>query len=203
MNHKYKKMVLGAGWAILSIAIIFIISEGFLRCFAPLDNICPVVFFEYDAEALCRLKKNLNIFRTTDYQQEIHTNGLGTVNFQENFNGYKHLIFALGDSYTRGTGLPADAAYPFQLDLMLNFNNGKYSNEYGIVNLGQEGVGTKQAIAILGEYSKRLRSPEFILYVGCPNDFKDDLIFSKIGPVFPFLGKPGVPRIIAWLANNT
>jgi len=63
-----------------------------------------------------RLKDNIHIFKTTDYQQEILTNPLGTTNFQKDFKDYQTLIFALGDSYTHGTGLQVDCSYPFQLE---------------------------------------------------------------------------------------
>jgi hypothetical protein len=55
------------------------------------------------------------MFETTDHQQEIRTNLLGTVNFEEDFHRYRYRVFALGDFFTQGTGLPSDCSYPFQL----------------------------------------------------------------------------------------
>ncbi len=148
-------------------------------------------------------KKDLNRFITTDYQQELHTNMLRTVNFQEDFSGYQDLIFALGDSYTHGTGLPVDAAYPFQLDLMLNFNNGVYTKRYGVVNLGHDGIGGKQALCILKKYSACLKNPRFILYQGCDNDYIDDFVYSELAQVMPFSGNPRVTGVLQWFVEHS
>ncbi|NTV29712.1 MAG: hypothetical protein HGA80_06505 [Candidatus Omnitrophica bacterium] len=144
----------------------------------------------------------MNIYKTRDYQQEIHTNSIGATNFQDGFAGYRYMVFALGDSYTQGTGLPVDAAYPSQLDLLLNLRNGVYSKDYAVVNIGQDGMGAKQEICILKKYAACLGTPKYILYIGSNNDYGDDIIYSSLASVVPFEGNPRVPRIVQWAAGH-
>ena len=174
-----------------------------MRCFTPLKSSYPVEAFEYDPVCKWSFKKGLNIFLSKDYQQEIHTNRIGSVNFQESFDGYRDSVFVLGDSFTQGSGLPADANYPFQLDLMLNLNNKRYTKDYAVVNLGQCGIGTRQAICILKKYSSCLRTPRFILYQGDESDYEDDVMYTKLAMALPFSGNPQVPCLIQWLVRHT
>ena len=125
------------------------------------------------------------------------------MNYQETFKHYAKLIFAIGDSLTQGTGLPVDAAYPFQLDLLLNFDNKVYFPMYGVVNLGQDGIGTKQSIAILDKYSDLLKPPDFILYLGAPNDYVDDLVWDIVSEKIPLQDNPNAFPILVWLLNHT
>ncbi|MBW2465875.1 MAG: hypothetical protein JRF02_01110 [Deltaproteobacteria bacterium] len=162
----------------VTIFLTFVCIEIALRVFAPIYHTGYIGVYQYDDEIGAVLKPNLHFFHTNDYQQEIRTNRLATVNFQENFQHYDYLIFALGDSYTQGTGLPSDASYPFQLDMLLNLHE-KYSSEYGIVNLGLAAFGGKQAILSLMRYKDRLGKPDFILYLGASNDYMDDLKFTQ------------------------
>jgi hypothetical protein len=105
---------------------------------------------------------------------------MGTINFQENFDDYKYLIFCLGDSYTQGTGLYADASYPFQLDLYLNVDdNGIYSKQYGIVNLGLAAFGGEQNLITFNRYIDLIKKPNIVLYLGSNNDFNDDILFKQ------------------------
>lgn len=113
-----------------------------LRLFFP--RYYPIIpaAYEYDPDLAFRLRPNTHLLKTTDFQQESISNGLGTANFQESFDGYESLIFAVGDSYTQGTGVPADMSYPAQLDFILNRDNqGFYVKKYGVVNLGVAGFG--------------------------------------------------------------
>lgn len=119
----------------------------------------------------------------TDYQQELYVNPLGTINFQKDFQGYETLIFAVGDSYTQGTGLYADASYPFQLDLMLNLREKdgrcEYTRQYGVVNLGLAAYGGEQSFLAFKRYLKLIGKPKFVLYMGCDNDAADDVLFRS------------------------
>lgn len=125
-----------------------------------------------------RLRPGVHLFQTKDYQEEMRTNSLGTVNFEASFSGYRHLVFAIGDSYTQGTGLPADASYPFQLSLTLNVDaSGLYRRLFGVVNLGLGAYGTTQEGLVLERYAKILRPPDVVLYLGSDNDYDDDLLF--------------------------
>jgi lysophospholipase L1-like esterase len=155
-------------------------AELALRLLAP--RYYPVIIgsYEYDHELGFRLRPGAHLFKTTDHQQESVTNQLGTANFQESFDGYETLVFAVGDSFTQGTGLPADMAYPAQLDLMLNRDaEGFYAKKVGVVNLGVAGFGGEQELISLRRWAERLRPPAAILYLGCDNDFTDDLAFKS------------------------
>lgn len=164
---------------LISVSVALLITELGLRWFSP--RYYPIIpdAYEYDAETAFRLRSNSHLTKVTDHQQETITNSLGTSNFQENFDGYETLVFAVGDSYTQGTGLPADSSYPSQLDLLLNRDEqGFYTKKFGVVNLGVAGYGGEQSLINLRRWSKRLKPPAIILYLGCDNDFEDDLLFK-------------------------
>jgi len=164
-------------YVLVSVVLTLLLAEGLLRIFWPLYFPDNYRIYQYDPAAGYRLKSSLHSFRTTDYQEEILTNHFGTANFQQDFSGYKNKVFALGDSFTQGIGLPADASYPFQLDLLLNVRDGRYFMDYGVVNLGVAGYGVKQAIARLKEYAEKIGPPRYILFLGCDNDVRDDQTF--------------------------
>lgn len=157
-----------------------VVVELGLRLFSP--RYYPIIpaSYEYDPELAQRLRPGAHLFETTDHQQETISNSLGTANFEESFDGYESLVFAVGDSYTQGTGVPADASYPAQLDLMLNRDEqGFYVKRFGVVNLGVAGFGGEQSLASLARFGERLGRPAYILYLGCDNDFGDDLAFKS------------------------
>jgi lysophospholipase L1-like esterase len=87
------------------------------------------------------------------------------------------LVFTLGDSFVEGIGIPADATFPFQLDVLLNVRDDRYNKDYGVVNLGVSGYGPKQEILRLKEYAKKIGTPRYILFLGCDNDAQDDRDF--------------------------
>ncbi|HYE65773.1 MAG TPA: hypothetical protein VD966_09320 [Pyrinomonadaceae bacterium] len=165
---------------LLAALVGLLMVELTLRLFFP--QYYPVIpaAYEYDPETAFRLRPKAHLFATTDFQQESISNSLGTANFQENFDGYEELIFAVGDSYTQGTGAPADMSYPAQLDLILNQDErGFYVKRFGVVNLGVAGFGGEQSLINLSRWATRLRPPAIILYLGCDNDFEDDLAFRS------------------------
>src|SRR5215213_8488251 len=142
---------------LLATLVGLLVAELGLRLFSP--RFYPVIpaAYEYDGELAYRLRPGAHLFETTDFQQETVANGLGTANFQEGFEGYASLVFAAGDSYTQGTGLPPDASYPAQLDLMLNRDgDGFYVKRFGVVNLGVAGFGGEQSLANVGRWGERL-----------------------------------------------
>jgi len=133
--------------------------EIFLRLFNPLVLTGGYIGnYVYDKELGVRIKKGYWT-NTTDYRQEVYVNDIGTVNFEDNFNEYKNLIFALGDSYTQGTGLPSDSSYPFQLSLSLNTINGYYKKDYAFFNLGLSAYGGVQDLMTYQKYKKSLGTP--------------------------------------------
>lgn len=169
-----KKLLL----CVLAMSISLVSAEVLLRLFAPLHFTGFTDAYQYDSELGYRAAPGHHL-ATTDYQQELFVNDFGTVNFQDSFDDYEHLIFAVGDSFTQGTGLPADASYPFQLDLMLNTSTGSYHKTYGVVNLGLAAYGSEQTLLALKRYIALLGAPKFILYTGCENDAVDDALFAS------------------------
>ncbi|NRA00431.1 MAG: hypothetical protein HRU01_28425, partial [Myxococcales bacterium] len=108
MYTVFKKMTL----LLLAVTVVLLIAEILLRNFAPIYLVGRLDWYQYDSELAIRLKPSMHSLHLSDHQSEIKTNDLGTVNFQENFDDYDQVIFAAGDSYTEGVGLPADASYP-------------------------------------------------------------------------------------------
>lgn len=153
--------------------------EIFLRLLLPLQFVSSNEAYRYDSELGVRAKPG-HFLTLNDYQQEMVVNQWGTINFHEHFKGYDCLIFALGDSYTQGTGLYADASYPFQLDLLLNLDEqGIYRKKFGVVNLGLAAFGGEQSLIALKRYTHVLGKPSIILYLGCDNDYSDDRWFKS------------------------
>ncbi len=171
-------------WALTALAtlVLMLVSlaacEVLLRTFAPIRLTGIQSSYEYDEVLGYRLRRGYDGRKSTDHLQEIHTNQLGSVNYQESFQGYAKRVFTLGDSYTQGTGLSPDAAYPFQLDLTLNLDSaGVYSPNYAVVNLGLAAFGGEQSLLAFKEYAETIGSPDFVLYLGSDNDHSDDRLF--------------------------
>jgi hypothetical protein len=162
---------------LIPVVLTLLLPEGALRIFMPLHFPDNYRLYQYDPAAGYRLKSSLHSLRTTDYQEEIITNKNSTVNFQQDFSGYKTLVFASGDSFTDGVGVPADASFPFQLDLLLNVRDDRYHLDYGVVNLGVPGYGPLQEIVRLKEYKEKIGTPRYILFLLCDNDAQDDRNF--------------------------
>ncbi len=181
--------------------------ELFLRIFMPFYQTSIPESLQYDSELGFRLRPGTHVFKTTDFQQEVQVNQLGTANFQENFDGYQTIVFALGDSFTQGAGLPVDMSYPAQLDLILNEDEqGFYNKKYGVVNLGLAAFGGEQSLITLRRWAGIVRQPKYILYLGCVNDYDDDVLF-KSGYSGRHLveGSPlwgGLVRPLQWLTND-
>jgi hypothetical protein len=194
---------------IASVAVAVVAVEIALRVLHPTYNVTIPWSYEYDRELAFRLKAGAHLFRTTDFQQEVRTNRAGTTNFQESFDDYPQLVLTVGDSFTQGIGVPADASYPFQLDLLLNRDDaGFYVKRFGVVNLGVSGFGGEQSFIALRRYvALSRRKPSFILYIGCDNDMGDDILFRRglrqrqFTEGDPYWGRLAVPG--RWLANGS
>lgn len=156
------------------------VAECALRLFAPVYTVGIQSAYQYDPELGYRLAPGIHRYQLTDHLEEIRTNALGTVNFQEHFDRYPVLVFAAGDSYTQGTGNSADSSYPFQLDMLLNQDeNGLYATRYGVVNLGLAAFGTEQSLIAIKRYAGLVGKPRYVLYLGCDNDWEDDVLLRS------------------------
>lgn len=165
---------------LMSTAVTLLVIEIILRVFFPVYQTSILEAYQYDEELGVRLRPNIHLFEMTDFQEEVRTNQFGTVNFQENWDAYDSIIFTVGDSYTQGTGLPSDMSYPAQLDILLNKDaGGFYLQKYGVVNLGLAAFGGEQSLIALRRWSSLIRRPQFILYLGCDNDYEDDILFKS------------------------
>lgn len=153
--------------------------EIFLRIFNPLYFSQPIDAYQYDKDLGYRLRPGLHIFNLTDYQQEFRIAKSGALSFQEDISDYAFIIFTLGDSFTQGLGVPNDASYPFQLDLLLNFDHkGIYKKKYGVVNLALGPYGGEQYLLALKLFAEKIKRPNIVLYLGCDNDYNDDVLFK-------------------------
>jgi hypothetical protein len=175
---------MGSAWkkiALLSAAVLIVLffAEISLRVFAPIHMVGQLDWYQYDDDLAIRLKPSMHALHLSDHQSEMKTNGLGTVNFQESFDGYEQVIFAAGDSYTEGVGLAADASYPFQLDILLNTRSGEYQKDFAVVNLGLAAYGADQAMIAIDRWAETISPPDYILYFGCSNDYGDDILFQR------------------------
>jgi hypothetical protein len=192
----------------VSVFVALAVVEIALRVFRPTYSVAIPWSYEYDDELAFRLKPGAHLYRTTDYQQESVTNRAGASNFQESFDDYPRLVFAVGDSFTQGIGVPADASYPFQLDLFLNRDaEGFYAKRFGVVNLGVAGFGGDENLIALRRHVALLRRPpSYILYLGCDNDMGDDVLFRRglrhkqFLEGSPYLGRLAVPA--RWLSEE-
>jgi hypothetical protein len=184
--------------------VTLLIVELLLRWLAPIHLTGIPTALRFDEEVGYQAREGIHAFKLTDHLQEIRINQLGTVNFQESFGPYSRFVFAAGDSFTAGTGLPADAAYPFQLDLELNLDSdGYYQARYAVVNLGLAAFGGEQSLLMLKRYAARLGPPTFVLYLGANNDHDDDRLFlggyshRHIVPGSPYWGWMTRPLLVA------
>ena len=201
------RIVVNISLLVVTLFASFGLVEVSLRAFFPIYFTGNIGAYKYDETLGVRLKEDIHYFKTTDYQQEVLTNSSGTNNLQNSFIDYERLVFAVGDSYTKGTGLPIDASYPFQLSMLLNIRENEYLNKYAVINLGLDGYGTKQAILSLPLLEEMYGKPDYILYFGCANDYMDDIMFEK-GYRHKFLVK-GSPywgmmlKPVQWFTNDT
>ena len=173
-------------------------AELLLRTFMPVRLAGYQRAYQYDADLGYRLRSNMYYLRTTDFQAELRTNGIGSINFQESFDNYETLVFTLGDSFTQGTGLRPDAAYPFQLDLFLNADSDGYDPRFGIVNLGLAAFGMEQSMVALERFRKDVGTPRYVLFLGSKNDYDDGQLFLsgyRHGHIVE-----GSPTFGAWVA---
>ena len=151
--------------------------EILLKIFSPLNFSGYYGNYEYDEDIGAILKEGY-FSKSTDYKQEIIVNSLRTINPFDDFENYKYLAFALGDSFTQGMGASLSSNYPSFLDLINNNPNEEYQKNVGIVNLGLSSNGGLQNLLLYKRYKDKLGTPDFLLYLGCDNDYYDDIRFK-------------------------
>lgn len=186
-------------YAIFFLILLPIIGlEVFLKIFSPIRFSGYIGNYRYHPILGSVLKEGY-FTKNTDYKQEVFVNKLGTVNPQNNFDDYEKIAFALGDSFTQGTGSSLSASYPSFADLIINTNSGLYSPNVGVVNLGTSANGGLQNIENYKIYKTKIRKPNYVFYLGCDNDLTDDLRFKggyrhkqivDGSPYFGFMVKP-------------
>jgi len=165
---------------VITLLICLLLIEITLRLFMPLYFCLPIDAYQYDKVLGYRLRPGLHVSYLSDYQQEFCTNKSGALNFQEDFSAYEIIIFVIGDSYVQGLGVPPDGSFPFQLDLILNINKeGIYKKKYGIMNLALGPYGGEQELLVLKRYAEEIKKPDIVLYLGCDNDYNDDILFNQ------------------------
>lgn len=172
-----RRLVIRLGVLTATILLTAGAAELLLRTFMPVRLAGYQRAYQYDADLGYRLRSNMYYLNTTDFQAELRTNEIGTVNFQDSFDNYETLVFTLGDSFTQGTGVRPDAAYPFQLDLFLNADSDGYQPRFGIVNLGLAAFGMEQSMVALQRFREDVGTPCYVLFLGSSNDYDDDQLF--------------------------
>ena len=140
---------------IVSLLIAASLAEIGLRWLAPIHTAGIQAAYEYDAELGVKLRPNVHLFRLTDHLEEIRTNRYGLADFREDYSSYPALAFAIGDSFTQGTGLAPDESYPAQLDMLLNRDSsGRFAKHVAVVNLGLGSFGDEQSLRAPRRISK-------------------------------------------------
>jgi hypothetical protein len=209
MNSGGSKTIINTLIILIILAVCLFELEVLLRVFKPFYFCDNSGIYHYDQQLQFVAKKNYHYRHSKDYLEEYITNSSGTTNFQDKFDAYKYKVFAVGDSYTQGIGLPIDASYPLQLDLQLNLVNHEYQPKYAVINLGLAAYGGEQYLLALKRYIKLSGKPDFILLMGCWNDYSDDVRFESFqkGTAINLIeGHPYLNFIIrplSWLAFNT
>ena len=160
-----------------SFLFIFLV-ELILKLYFPIRLTGYIENYEYHPLLGTVLKKGY-FTKSTDYKQEIFVNEYGAINTQINFDKYEKIAFALGDSYTQGTGGSLSASYPTIADLLINSKSGIYHPKIGVVNLGTAANGGLQNIEIYKIFKSKIKTPEYVFYLGCDNDYLDDLRFKN------------------------
>jgi hypothetical protein len=158
--------------------LLLIPLEFIIRLCVPFHVADSTEIYRYDEITGYSLKPNFSMMKLSDYLQEYHFNNIGTANLEDIDLKDSCFVFTVGDSYTFGCGNSVEESYPTVLDLMLRDSIMLYDNNM-VVNLGVNGFGGKQNLLRLKSYVKKLKKPKFILYLGCDNDYSDDLLFDS------------------------
>jgi hypothetical protein len=106
MLDRLKKLSMAAAMMVL----VAVLAEVLLRTFAPIYLVGSTAWYQYDEELGVLVRPSMHSLRLTDSLNEMRTNALGTINYQEDFEPYEALVFAAGDSYTQGIGVPSDVS---------------------------------------------------------------------------------------------
>lgn len=166
------------GINLLIMVVILALLEVVIRFVFPFYTADTVEIYKYDELTGYTLKSNIDMKKSSDYLQEYYTNDIGTANY-ENFKiDTTDFIFAVGDSYTFGCGNALEESYPAILDMTLKEDSTEFENTK-IVNLGVNGFSGMQNLLRLDQYKIELKTPKYVLYLGCDNDFSGDLLFKQ------------------------
>ena len=147
----------------LPVIIVIFIFELILKSYFPIRLSGFIGNYEYHPKIGFQLKKGY-FTKTTDYKQEIYVNEYGTINPQVNFEGYKKIVFALGDSYTQEGG-SLSTSYPSIADLLINNESGNYINKFGTINLGLGSNGGLQNIETYKIFKSKIKTPNYVFYL--------------------------------------
>ena len=167
-------------WFIIIFSI-FISLSGFEIL---LKILSPIRYSGYDGNYKYHPKLGVTLKEgyyssSSNFQKEIFVNNLGTINTQKDFSEYKKIIFALGDSFTQGVGGTLSASYPALADLLINTKTDLYKPDFGILNLAMASYGGLQNIESYKIFKSKLRTPEYVFYLGHDNDYRDDMRYKS------------------------
>ena len=160
-----EKINLKSSLLILPAIIVIIIFELILKSYFPIRLSGYIGNYEYHPKLGFKLKKGY-FTKNTDYKQEIYVNEYGTINPQDNFDDYKQIVFALGDSYTQGVGGALSTNYPSIAYLLINNESGNYINKFGVINLGLASNGGLQNIETYKLFKSKIKTPNYVFYLG-------------------------------------
>ena len=169
------------GIVVIFFIIIMMLELG-LRISFPVKYADITSSYEYSETLGYKFKSNIFNVESTDHYKEDITNSIGLVNIEENFLDFSNIVYTIGDSYTKGTGLMFDSSYPFYLSLFLNNENKlstHFEKNYGVLNLGTPGYGLKQSKIRMDEIKNKSKIPDIVCYLGSENDYHDDLLFQS------------------------
>lgn len=172
------KLIKLIGVNLIILGFLVVVLEVIIRFFFPFYTADTVEIYKYDELTGYTLKPNLNVRKSSDYLQEYHTNTIGTANYEDFNLDTSDFIFTVGDSYTFGCGNALEESYPALLDMILKENTYEFENTK-VVNLGVNGFSGMQNLLRLENYTKQLKAPKYVLYLGCDNDFSGDLLFKQ------------------------
>ena len=170
------------GLFIITLTTTILMAEVILQIFFPIRYADITSSYEYSTTLGYKFKKGIFNTESTDYFKEDITNNFGTIGIEEDYSNYNKIIYTLGDSFTKGTGVLLDSSYPFYLSLCLNQLTDtviSFEKSYGILNLGTPGYGLKQSLIRLEETKNISNSPDIICFLGSENDHSDDILFQS------------------------
>lgn len=169
MSSRPHSQLAPAGFALglLSVALCLAAAELFVRLF-DIGPTIQVIFEEsYQLSSNPVLQYELRPGASTGLIQ-INSAGFRDREFARRKSSDSYRIAAIGDSVTFGLWLPADAAYPKQLERLLN-EHVSAPRRFEVLNFGVSGYNIAQAVERLRELALDY-DPDLILYGYVLND---------------------------------